>query len=302
MTKNKFGACEYNFPVWGALAMEMAHEAGYDGIEITDGGGYLQPHPMNKGIFVECERFTPGLIRLDGYPLTDKIIQDEYMNARAKTGIEITGIHLYFLNHQGFVSNDNETIQGKEALETIKNAVIAASQMGIPMITIPTKGMFGVAKNLYAFQKLEYAVKIAEEYGIKIANSFDTSIKRELEIMELLNGKLLADFNTTDPLAFARENPVDMINELGGKRIAQIKIKDLKKDREGFITQDTSEAASIGNGDTEWKECLEAAEKLGFEGYIISDTPFNSSSLNVLGENYISLAKKDLETLKKAFA
>lgn len=302
MSKYKFGACEYNFPVWGALAMEMAHEAGYDGIEITDGGGYLQPHPMNKGIFVECERFTPGLVRLDGYPLTDKIIQDEYMNARAKTGIEITGIHLYFLNHQGFVSHDNETIQGKEALETIKNAVMAASQMGIPLVTIPTKGMFGVAKNLYAFQKLEYAVKVAEEYGIKIANSFDTSIKRELEIMELLSGKLLADFNTADPLVFARENPVDMINELGGKRIAQIKIKDLKKDREGFITQETSEAVSIGSGDTEWKECLEAAEKLGFRGYIISDTPFNSSSLNVLGENYISLAEKDLDTLKKAFA
>lgn len=302
MSKYKFGACEYNFPVWGALAMEMAHEAGYDGIEITDGGGYLQPHPMNKGIFVECERFTPGLVRLDGYPLTDKIIQDEYMNARAKTGIEITGIHLYFLNHQGFVSHDNETIQGKEALETIKNAVMAASQMGIPLVTIPTKGMFGVAKNLYAFQKLEYAVKVAEEYGIKIANSFDTSIKRELEIMELLSGKLLADFNTADPLVFARENSLDMINELGGKRIAQIKIKDLKKDREGFITQETSEAVSIGSGDTEWKECLEVAEKLGFRGYIISDTPFNSSSLNVLGENYISLAEKDLESLKKAFA
>lgn len=302
MAKYKFGVCEYNFPIWGAFAMEMAHEAGYDGIEITDGGGYLQPHPMNKGVFVECERFTPGLVRLDGYPLTDKIIQDEYMNARAKTGIEITGIYLYFLNHQGFVSHDNETIQGKEALETIKNAVIAASQMDIPLVTIPTKGMFGVAKNLYAFQKLEYAVRIAEEYGIKIANSFDTSIKRELEIMEKLNDKLLADFNTADPLVFARENPVDMINKLGGKRIAQIKIKDLKKDREGFITQETSEAASIGNGDTEWKECLEAAQKLGFEGYIISDTPFNSSSLNVHGENYLSLAKKDLETLKKAFA
>lgn len=302
MTKYKFGACEYNFPIWGAFAMEMAHEAGYDGIEITDGGGYLQPHPMNKGIFVECERFTPGLIRLDGYPLTDKIVQDEYMNAKAKTGIEITGIYLYFLNHQGFVNHDNETVQGKEALETIKNAVIAASQMDIPLVTIPTKGMFGVAKNLYAFQKLEYAVKIADEYGIKIANSFDTSIKRELEIMEKLNGKLLADFNTSDPIIFARENPVDMVHELGGSRIAQIKIRDLKKDREGFITQETSEVAAIGNGDTDWKACLAAADKAGFEGYVISDTPFNSSSLNVLGENYSSLAKKDLETLKKAFA
>ena len=63
MMQYKFGACEYNFPMWGSLALEMAHEAGYDGIEITDGGGYLQPHPMNKGLFVECERFTPGLMR-----------------------------------------------------------------------------------------------------------------------------------------------------------------------------------------------------------------------------------------------
>ena len=37
-------------------------------------------------------------------------------------------------------------------------------------------------------------------------------------------------------------------------------------------------------------------------GFVISDTPFNSTALNVGGEDYISLARKDLETLKKAFA
>ena len=52
MKKFKFASCEYCFPVWGSLAVEMAAEAGFDGIEITDGGGYLQPHPDNNG-FVE---------------------------------------------------------------------------------------------------------------------------------------------------------------------------------------------------------------------------------------------------------
>ena len=120
----KFGACEYNFPVWGSLALEMAHEAGFDGIEITDGGGYLQPHPMNKGLFVEYERLALNLVRLDGFPLTDRIIQEDYLEAQAKTGMWITGIYLYFLNSQGFVNCDNKTLQGQDALKTIKLSLI----------------------------------------------------------------------------------------------------------------------------------------------------------------------------------
>lgn len=302
MMQYKFGACEYNFPMWGSLALEMAHEAGYDGIEITDGGGYLQPHPMNKGLFVECERFTPGLMRLDAYPLTDKIIQDDYLNASAKTGIEIIGVYLYFLNHQGFVNHENSTLQGQEALATITNAIKAAAQMGIPLVTIPTKGMFGTAKHLYAYQKLEYAVQTAEAYGIRIANSFDTGLQRELDVIEKLGSRLKADLHTIDPIVFAQESPQEMIKKLGKDKIEQMKIMDRKKDREGFITIETTEAVSLGDGDADWRACAKAAKEIGFEGYVISDTPFNSTALNTNGEDYISLAVKDLETLKKAFA
>ena len=302
MAKYKFGACEYNFPMWGSLAVEMAAEAGYDGIEITDGGGYLQPHPMNKGLFVECERFTPGLIRLDNFPLTDKIIQDDYLNASAKTGIELCGIYLYFLNHQGFVNHENSTVQGKECLETIKNAIICASQMNIPVVNIPTKGMFGTAKHSYAFQKLEYAVKVGEEYGVRVANSFDTSLARELEVIEKLGGKLKADFHTIDPIVFAQEDPAEMIKAIGGANIEQLKIKDLEGDREGFITNETSKEACLDHGDSNWRACVAAAKEAGFEGYVICDTPFNSTLLNDGEQHYIELAKKDLDTLKKAFA
>ena len=54
--------------------MKMAREAGFDGIQITDGGGYLQPHPLNPG-FVEYERFGLDLRRKDSFPLTDRTVQ-----------------------------------------------------------------------------------------------------------------------------------------------------------------------------------------------------------------------------------
>jgi sugar phosphate isomerase/epimerase len=301
MSKFKFGACEYNFPMWGSLALEMAHDAGFDGIEITDGGGYLQPHPMNKGLFVEYERLALNLVRLDGFPLTDKIVQEDYLEAQEKTGIAITGIHLYFLNNQGFVNCDNDTLQGQDALKTIKNAIIAASQMNIPLVTIPTKGMFGTAKLDYALQKLTYAVAVGEEYGIRVANSFDTDLARELAVIDGLQGKLRVDFNTLDPAIYGREPAPDMIRALGRERIEQIKIKDLKADREGFLTKETGGDALIGCGDTDWAACVAAAKEIGYEGWVISDTPFNSLSLNRNGEDYESLAAKDLNTLKKAF-
>lgn len=301
MQKIKFGACEYHFPMWGSLALEMAHDAGFDGIEITDGGGYLQPHPMNKGLFVEYERLALNLVRLDGFPLTDQIIQEDYLEAQAKTGIAITGICLYFLNNQGFVNCDNETLQGKDALKTIRNAVISAHQMNIPLVSVPTKGMFGTAKNAYALQKLEYAVQVGEEYGIQIANSFDTGIARELEVIETLKGKLKADFHTIDPTIYAKESAPEMIRSLGKDRIQQIKIKDLKADREGFITEETGKDALLGQGDSNWRECAETIKEISFEGWVISDTPFNSAELNVNGEDYISLAAKDVAVLREVF-
>ena len=301
MSNYKFGACEWNYPMWGSLALEMAHDQGYDGIEITDGGGYLQPHPMNKGYFVEVERLKPNKMRLDAVPLLHPIIQEDYLDAQAKTGIKITGIYLYFLNDQGFVSADNDSLTGKDCLETIKNAVIAAHQMGIPQVSVPTKGMFGTAKLRNAYEKLKYAVEVGEEYGVKIINSFDTSLERELEVLDMLDGKLKVDLNTLDPEIYNREPVTEIIKAVGAQRIGQVKIKDLVPDREGFLTKATGGDCLIGQGGSAWKDAVSALKEIGYEGWVFTDSPFNSYYLNVNGETYDSLAKRDLETLKEAF-
>lgn len=301
MAEYKFGACEWNFPVWGSLAIEMAHDAGYDGIEICDGGGWLQPHPMNQGNFVEVERLMPNKIRLDDNPLSYDFIRDDYMEAAARTGMELTGIYLYFLNHQGFVSSDNESATGKDALETIKNAIIGAEKMGISTVSVPTKGMFGIIKNKNALDKLEYAIKVGEEHGIKIVNSFDTILERELELLKLFEGKLKVDFNTIDPVCYYRTPAPEMIRTFGKENIGRVKIKDLIADKEGFITHEGGKPCLIGQGDSDWMESVKALKEIGYEGWIFSDTPFTTGSLLTNGETYDSLAAKDLITLKNAF-
>ena len=100
MGKIKFAASEYCFPIWGSLAMEMAKEAGFDGMEITDGGGYLQPHPLNNR-YVEYERLGLDLRREDSFPMTDEYVQNDYMEAAAKCGIELIGLKLHLLETGG---------------------------------------------------------------------------------------------------------------------------------------------------------------------------------------------------------
>ena len=298
MSRFKYGVCEKNYPVWGSLAMEMAHEQGYEGIEITDGGGYLQPHPMNKGLFVEVERLKPDKRRMDAVPLRHPIIQDEYLEAQARTGIEITGVYLYFLNHQGFMSSANDTLTGRDCLDTIRNAVIAASEMGIPSVSVPAMGMFGTAKLQNAADKLDFAVKMGREYGVKIYNSFDTDLEWELKAIRKSDGYLKVDLNTLDPEIYNRGRGDEYINTLGKDRIGQVKVRDMVADREGFLTSGTGRDCLLGYGDSGWKTSLLALKDIGYEGWILSDSPFNSHLLNRDGENYDTLAVMDLNTLK----
>lgn len=61
MSKIKFGVCEFGFPCWGPSAIRMAHEAGFEGIQLADCGG------TDKS-----------------YPLTNKWIQEDYLSTLRK--------------------------------------------------------------------------------------------------------------------------------------------------------------------------------------------------------------------------
>lgn len=300
MNRLKFATMESCFPVWGRFAVEMAGEAGFQGLQITDGGGYLQPHPLNNG-FVEYERFGLDLRRKDSFPLLDRRVQEDYLEAAEASGIQLTGIFLHLLDHQGFMKFADRTPQGQQCLETIRNAVVAAAQMKIPQVSVPARGLFGAGQHAYALDKLRYAAKAGEEYGVRIAAAMDTGPERQLEVLERLDGKVTLDYGVLDPVLSACGGAVENLRALKKEHIAQIRLQDLRADSEGFLAKAAGCPALLGRGDGGLQDCAEAILETGFEGWILSETPYYSAALAEDGEDFLSLAKRDMGTLKRMF-
>ena len=174
--------------------------------------------------------------------------------------------------------------------------------MGLPQVTIPVFGMFGIAQQTYAFQKLQYATELGKEYGIRILASMDDApAERQMEILDRLEGSLQLSLNTVAPSLNAVGDAVEMIRTLGGARLAQIRFQDYAADSEGFVTKETSRPALLGRGAGRTEACAAAAREIGYSGWICSDTPYYSADLQIPGENYAALARRDREVLVGLF-
>ena len=278
MDRIKFGVCEFSFPYWGPWAVKMASEAGYSGIQLADGGGSMY-----------------------SYPLNDKWIQDGYLESAAKYGVHLQSIHLYTLVRQGFIRSSLTSRDGEEGMESIKKGIIAASQMNIPVVMIEGMRMYGAAQRRHVFDMYKYAVEVADAYGVQIAMETDITMEEHFKFLDAFDGKLKLCFDTHNPCMYGTGYPPDMIRALGKDRIDHFHMKESMPDSEGFITKETAPIVLLDQGGTYFKESVQAIKDIGYEGWIISETFYTRPNLNRDGENYVSLAKRDVETLKEAF-
>lgn len=278
MSRFKFGVCEFSFPCWGPLAIQMAHEAGFQGMQLADAGGSQ-----------------------NAYPLNNKRVQSAYLEAAAKYGIELQSIHLYTLVRQGFIRSAPDSPEGRECKESLKKGIIAASEMGIPTVMVEGMRMYGAAQHHHVFEMYRYAVELAQDYGVQIAMETDIRLEDHFRFLDRFDGKLKLCFDTHNPVMYGTGHPPDMIRELGRERIDHFHIKESQPDAEGFVTKETAPIVLLGEGGTFFRESVQTIKDIGYSGWIISETFYTRPNLNVNGEDYVSLAKKDVETLRAAF-
>ena len=295
----RFGVCEFAFPCWGSVAIKMAHEAGFQGMQIADAGGYLQPHPENNG-YVEYERYGLDLRRKDSFPLLFREVQEDYLSAAREYSLELTSIYLYTLEHQGFIKYSADTPQGTQCRESLLNGIRAAAQMKIPPVTVAAKGMFGTAQNDYALQSLRYAAQAAEEYGVQLAVLSDLAPENQRKLVDALGERVKLAFDAYAPLVYGTGDPVRQLKESGTQRIDHIRLRDSGPDREGFSSFDGA-VSLLGQGKAPFRETVQAIRDMDYTGWIISDTPYYHPDLRTAGESYASAAAKDVQTLRAAF-
>lgn len=277
MSRFKFAACEWSFPYWGELAVRMAAEAGFQGVQLGDGGGSMH-----------------------NYPLRNKRVQDYYLNAAAKYGIEYPQIHLYTLGHQCYYRNRLDSPEGKICLESILQAIIAASEMGIPSVIIDGMRMNDPAKKQHVFDVARYAVEIGEEYGVRIGMETDMTMEDHISFLDALDGRLRLCFDAHNPVMYGTGYPPDMIRKLGKNRMDHFHIKESRPNKDGFLSVETP-IVLMGTGCTFFRESAEAVRESGFEGCIVSENFYFRPNILEEAGDVISAAKRDVQSLKEAY-
>ena len=92
-----------------------------------------------------------------------------------------------------------------------------------------------------------------------------------------------------------------MIRALGGNRLGVLRVRDGLLDSEGFLTQETLRPALLGRGDAGFADWAQAARDAGYDGPIVSETPYYSGDLHREGGDFLSLARADVSTLRRTF-
>ena len=141
----QFGICEWSFPVSGPLAMRLAAEAGYDGMQIGEAGG-----------------------RLMGYPLNNRRVRELYREEAERCDLQLHSLNLGALLAEGTLNDREDTERGGWARKSLSNGFAACEALGIRTVVItvepPTEDAFA-----NVVRHLRFAGELARESGVEIA-------------------------------------------------------------------------------------------------------------------------------------
>jgi sugar phosphate isomerase/epimerase len=263
----KIGMCEWSFPLPGPYSCKIASELGLEGIQL-DLGSYEQ-----------------------GFPLSNNVIQQAYLEAGEKWGIMYPSIVINALCAYGMTNPENST-KRSIALKAIYKGIDAADTLKISTVHLPSF-RDGEIKNEADFQLTSKCIKMAcryaEDKGILIGTENVLSVEDNLRLLNEVgcnNLKIL--FDTQNPYFMKKYDVAEMIRKIG-RYICEVHVKDGNYQ---------SSAALLGEGNTEFYKSIEALKEIKFSGWIHSENRYNQKSLSFEEEDPFELLKHDIKTLK----
>ena len=233
---------------------------------------------------------------MHSFPLRNKKVQEYYLLAGEKYHISFPQIHLYTLGHQCYYRSRLDSLEGQICLESIKQGVLAANEMGIPTVIIDGMRLNNAAKKRRFFQVAQYAVAVGEEYGIQISMETDMTMEDQICFLDKLQGKIKLCFDAHNPVMYGTGYPPDMIRTLGKDRIDHLHVKESQANEDGFLSVETP-IVLLGDGCTFFRESAQAVKDIGFCGWIVSENFYFRENILSEGYDYVSAAREDVKRL-----
>lgn len=269
----KLGIVEWGFPFPGPYGLKIAAELGLQGMELD---------------FGEYET---------GCQLSNKRIQDAYLECGEKYGIEFPSMALNALNVHG-MSAGRGTYDGMIAMEVIRKGLDAAKRMGIGVVQLPSfhdnRGDIRSEQDFYnTCEMLRYACDISSDTDIILALENVMDAEKTLKMIDLVGcDRLKVMYDTQNYYLNHRYNQAELLEAIA-EHVVQVHVKD------GF--NNTISSAILGTGDASFFDTAEVIKKTNCTEWLLLENFYNQQPMTLWTDDTFELIKKDIEVIKKTF-
>lgn len=271
--KNKIqlGITEWSLPVEGPYGCKIAADVGFEGIQLDIGS-----HERN-------------------FPKTRRCVQDAYLEAADKFGIQYTSIACNELDNFDMVAQKGFP-ERDIAFKTIISAIDAAAAMEIPNVMVQSFK----ASALETGQDFERAVNVirrASEYALA-QGEITLGLENLLSVENLL--RLINDvgqpnvkiyFDTQNYYLSEKADVAAMVEPLI-PHICEVHVKD------GYQSDMEPSGALLGEGDSGFFDTIAELRKCGYSGWLISENFYDRGPIGKLNSDPKALMLKDYQVLK----
>ncbi len=269
-----FGICEWSFPVSGPLAMQLAKEAGFEGMQIGEAGG-----------------------RLMDYPLNHRRVQEIYRETAAHLDMKLHSLNLGALLGEGTLNYAAGTVEGNFARKSLEKGFDACRNLDIHTVVITAEPKDDeVLVNILSH--LDYASKLAKDSNVEIAVECGQPLQRIEKMLAAADPEIRVCMDLLNPLRFGTGIPQEQIRAFGREKISHFHMKD--SIRELFRLGQRG-CVLLGTGDAGIDESVNIIKELGFEGWLITENYYHLPPMNNQNDDFVALAAKDLEIMRNYF-
>ncbi|MDW8366589.1 MAG: sugar phosphate isomerase/epimerase family protein [Abditibacteriales bacterium] len=227
---------------------ELAKEIGFDGIEITVGENYRE------------------------HPLWNREGVENFKRLAQATGVAVSSLSPGFWQSRGF-HTDNRA-EGQAVLEYL---IPVCRELGAEVILVPFFGNHQLTSedvhNQNLIEGFQNLAPLASEHHVKLALECTLNAADLSHLMEHIGSAFVGVYYDVGNATHFGYNPAEEIRTLG-KHIFMIHSKD-------------TDGKMLGEGTVNFPACRESIRAIGYEGWIVLETP--------MGENPAEAARRNLQ-------
>lgn len=272
----KFGSCEWGLPITGPLAVTLAAELGYDGLQLADCGGAKMQYPLNN-----------------------PRIQDAYLDAAAKGGVKFGSLHLRSVFQDNSIDEPAGTPLGELFYESVSKSIMAAVQMKIPEIMIAAI-IKEKNKTMNLVENLRKVCEKANENGIILTVETNQDNEGNFYLFNEVGSGMKLCFDSCNPYLYDNGNPREMLEEDMKKMPGLISHYHFKDTRTEDFHAGRPAPCFMGTGGSDLKTQAEMIKKSGYDGWIYDETYYFARPIND-GGDFMKIAGENIKDFRGLF-